>query len=298
MKRLIFFMCFALQLCGTVSVSLADDSAPTSGTCNSSGTCLWNLSEDGTLTISAKPGAEDVKTDNYRCDDASVSICRENGTLIERPWEANLEQIKKVVIGDNISYIGDDAFQLASNLKSVTGMKDLQSIGNYGVFAYTGLTEFTMPENISTVGSRAFAFTPSLKNLIIPDQIETISADFFFIFSSGANITCLGNIASCNAKLAKFFKETDCPEGFTCNCTSNCIKTSQVKPASETQCIGVNYYWNGVSCDNKKDGINCADGYYATNYDLCKKIKLRYTLPEADAATSDDNENTIEWIFE
>ena len=26
--------------------------------------------------------------------------------------------------------------------------------------------------------------------------------------------------------------------------------------------------------------------------------KLRYTIPEADAATSNDNENMIEWIFE
>ncbi|MBR3663021.1 MAG: hypothetical protein IKN67_07075, partial [Alphaproteobacteria bacterium] len=43
---------------------------------------------------------------------------------------------------------------------------------------------------------------------------------------------------------------------------------------------------------------NCWDGYYPTNQGYCKIIKLRYTLPEADAATSNDNENMIEWIFE
>jgi hypothetical protein len=35
---------------------------------------------------------------------------------------------------------------------------------------------------------------------------------------------------------------------------------------------------------------------YTSYYGFC--TRKRYTLPEADAATSDDNENMIEWIFE
>ena len=35
---------------------------------------------------------------------------------------------------------------------------------------------------------------------------------------------------------------------------------------------------------------------YDDIYNEC--LRKRYTLPEADAATSDDNENMIEWIFE
>ncbi|MBR1399764.1 MAG: hypothetical protein IJ564_06305 [Alphaproteobacteria bacterium] len=49
----------------------------------------------------------------------------------------------------------------------------------------------------------------------------------------------------------------------------------------------------GVGCVD-----SCWEGYYPTNQGYCKIIKLRYTLPEADAATSNDNENMIEWIFE
>ena len=39
----------------------------------------------------------------------------------------------------------------------------------------------------------------------------------------------------------------------------------------------------------------CTEGY-TFYYGYC--LRTRYTLPEADEATSDDNENSIEWIFE
>ena len=60
----------------------------------------------------------------------------------------------------------------------------------------------------------------------------------------------------------------------------------------------------GDDCNNRPtngDYIECAEGYYAeyrNDNEVCEKIKLRYTLQEADEATSDDFENLIEWIFE
>ena len=308
MKKIIFTV---IMLCCITIKSIADDSAPTSGTCNSSGTCLWNLSEDGTLTISAKDGAENVKMGDYFCR----SIPCEKTSLIARPWEESIGQIKNVVIGDNISYIGDDAFQSASNLESVTGMNDLKKIGSVGVFAGTGLTSITIPDSVTGIGSYAFSNAKSLSAIIIPDSwADEISLNLnsgMFLGScfsfdrhsdcpADTRIICQGNVEKCKISLAKFLpSSSNCPENAECNCSgSGCLQNPIFSPATETQCNGINYYWNGVSCDNKKDGINCADGYYATNYDLCEKIKLRYTLPEADAATSDDNENMIEWIFE
>ena len=57
---------------------------------------------------------------------------------------------------------------------------------------------------------------------------------------------------------------------------------------------------NGICIDKSR---GCGNGYLELD-NRCEKesnmqeIKLRYTLPEADEATSNDNENTIEWIFE
>ena len=60
MKYLFFlvtvFMIFSAQAISSVS-----------GTCNSSGTCLWSLSSDGTMTISAREGATNVKMGEYSC---------------------------------------------------------------------------------------------------------------------------------------------------------------------------------------------------------------------------------------
>ena len=135
--------------------SQAADIIPTSGTCNDAGTCLWSLGSDGTLTISAQEGAKDVKMANYYC---AYNPCVQS-SLISRPWEASLQQIKSVVIGDNITHIGDDAFQNASNLTSVTGMKDVKTIGDAGVFSRTGLTSITIPKGVTSIGSWAFHMT-------------------------------------------------------------------------------------------------------------------------------------------
>ena len=44
------------------------------------------------------------------------------------------------------------------------------------------------------------------------------------------------------------------------------------------------------------DSEDCDGGFELVDGECVGK--LRYTLPEADAATSNDNENMIEWIFE
>ena len=49
-------------------------------------------------------------------------------------------------------------------------------------------------------------------------------------------------------------------------------------------------FWTANGCSK------CSNSNFSLDYDYC--YRKRYTLPEADAATSNDNENMIEWIFE
>ena len=56
---------------------------------------------------------------------------------------------------------------------------------------------------------------------------------------------------------------------------------------------------NNYAKDNGITSILCSNSKNMIYQDECLEVvKLRYTLQEADEATSDDNENMIEWIFE
>ena len=64
--------------------------------------------------------------------------------------------------------------------------------------------------------------------------------------------------------------------------------------ANQEQCTGSNYYWNGKSCSNKKNGIVCADGFKLIE-DFCDRV--RYTPAEAAAVANDDNTNVVTITF-
>ena len=318
----------------TTAESWADEIIPTSGTCNADETCLWSLGSDGTLTISAKDGANDVIMANYNCEG---SPC-DQSTLISRPWEASLQQIKSVVIGDNITHIGNDAFQAATNLTSVTGMKDVKTIGEDGVFSYTGLTSITIPEGVTSIGSYAFTGAKSLTSITIPDSVTSIGNAAFWVAKSLSNITIPEGVTSiknnafsgatglksiiipdnidtenwssyafralpgdtdivCQGDLNKCYENLAkyIPEPKGGTCTSYCIN-KEIQPALFDSCKSTNYFWDGSTCIREPD---------VTKRKCCTSCKdmggwcnrIRYTPAEAAKVLKDDNNNSVTITF-
>ena len=62
----------------------------------------WELSADGTLTISGTGAMEDYMSAS------------------KRPWHANKEQIQKVCIADGVTSVARNAFYGCTNLQNVT----------------------------------------------------------------------------------------------------------------------------------------------------------------------------------
>ena len=271
MKKIVFVL--GIVICFVCSIS--DETLATeipaggvSGTCNNAGTCLWSLSSDGTMTISAASGATNVKMENYRFVDATWEG--------NRPWEQNIAQIKNIVVGDNIVNIGKEAFQNAVNLETVTGMKDVKTIG-YDCFASTRKLSLIETPNVETLENCVFTGS-GLKSIDLPNvkEIGVIA------FSGTTRLEYAGI-----PKDVTYVEDDYSRSAFEESKLSNCQNTG------ECGSCGEKFVQAGVGCVS-----SCYDGYYATNQGYCKEIKLRYTLPEADAATSNDNENMIEWIFE
>ncbi|MBR3661828.1 MAG: leucine-rich repeat protein [Alphaproteobacteria bacterium] len=263
--------------------------ANVSGTCNSSGTCLWEIDSSGTLTVSAAEGTENVSMDDYVCEGASTC----SALAGNRPWEDYIKQIQNIVIEDKISKIGKNAFQNASNVKTVSGMKDVKEIPYDSFFYCTALQSVEMP-NVEIIGTGAFTSVPS-------------GAVILYQGTAPINCTSSSNLPANNIFVGTNFQGTSlcgktvkkC-DGFvkSAECVSDCgsgYLGKEMKCINDTEGCGTGYVLKDNTCI--REGADCGAGYaYDDIYNEC--LRKRYTLPEADAATSDDNENMIEWIFE
>ncbi|MBR3662139.1 MAG: leucine-rich repeat domain-containing protein [Alphaproteobacteria bacterium] len=251
---------FFLQMPILFILGINSGLAETTGVCNSEGTCLWRLDESGTMTVYAKANSGNVKMADYVCNHIPCS----DGN---RPWENNLSQIKHLVVDDNIVNIGQDAFQNATNLQTVTGMKNVKDIGR-DAFAYAySLSNIDMPE-VKTIGNDGF-LRSKLKNIYLP-SIQTL-ADNAFRNSHLLEYAELNESSNINEKAFAGTKIAGCNSYVCLNCGNKVFQT-------------------GEGCVDK-----CNDNY-SSYFGYC--LRTRYSLQEADAATSDDNENLIEWIFE
>ena len=169
-----------------------------SGACGDN--AVWTLTSDGVLNISGS-GAMSDNAPNHT------------------PWESHKQEIKQVVIGKDITYIGRFNFYWCSKLESVSfeeGSK-LEQIG-WGAFGYSSLPQITIPDSVTRLDGYAFYFCSklsrveisanskltsmgeyvfkgdtSLKNLYIPDGVVGIGANIFLNATEGVTLSVAEN---------------------------------------------------------------------------------------------------------
>ena len=178
------------------------------------------------------------------------------------PWYG--KDIVHAVIEGHVTSIGDRAFKKLYNLQDIKGTENITHVGDTA-FMSTKLTSIDLP-NVQEIGGIAFLDTRSLQYIGIPDDVtympDTCSTTPMPVGCSHYN----NRDAFSGSKISNCQKTGDC---------GNC---------------GEKFVQAGVGCVS-----SCYTGY-TSYYGFC--TRKRYTLPEADAATSNDNENMIEWIFE
>ncbi|MBR1398576.1 MAG: leucine-rich repeat domain-containing protein [Alphaproteobacteria bacterium] len=216
--------------------------------------------------------------------------------LTTAPWAEHLREIKNIEI-NGVSNVGRDAFFYneggSLKLQSIKFDDTVETIKG-GAFHKTECSYIELPDSIKKIESYAFS---GRTEIVVPDTLNSITGDrpFGQYALTNLKIVCRGNnclnVENLFKKYTRYFDGAWITEDLSNN----------VYLAGENQCNSAKYYWTGGLCNNRPtDGsaIECDEGWYATNKDVCARIKLRYTIPEADEATSNDNENTIEWIFE
>lgn len=207
--RLLFAALLLLALC------IGASAAGTSGKCGPS--AYWSFdSSTGTLTISGSGAMEDYEYGN------------------EFPWMDYRDSIQTIVIGDQITQIGRNAFpwtacstiQFGKSVRSIgaeafSGCRNLngdltlpdsvQIVGNHAFSECTGLTgTLTLGSSLQTIGAGAFYDCSFSGNLVIPDSVTSIGRYAFYsrpylhpetqgTLTLGRNLRTIGESAFCES---------------------------------------------------------------------------------------------------
>lgn len=141
-----------------------------SGSCGDN--AAWTLNSEGVLSVTGNGPMSDNNTNHA-------------------PWEAYKYQIKQVVIGKDITYIGKFNFFRCSRLETVTfeeGTK-LERIG-WGAFGYSSLPAITIPDSVTRIDGYAFYYCSKLTGVAISEnsKLESLGE---YAFKADTKMTSL-----------------------------------------------------------------------------------------------------------
>ena len=125
------------------------------------GTCGTNL----TWTLDTSTGVLTISGTGAMTDYASSSSI---------PWYSYSSSIKSIEVGDNVSTIGNNAFENCTSLTSVTLGNSVTSIGYNAFENCTSLTSVTLGNSVTSIGDWAFYGCTSLTSVTIPDSVTYI----------------------------------------------------------------------------------------------------------------------------
>ena len=177
---------------------------------------------------------------------------------VKAPWYDNREEIKKVVITDGVTNIGNMLSMTASSLTSVTIPNSVTSIGYHAFYGCSGLTSITIPNSVTSIGDFAFKSCSGLTSITIPNSVTSIG---YYAFDSCSGLTSItvekGNTKydsrdNCNAiietntnKLIAGCKNTIIPNSVTSignYAFSGCSGLTSITIPNSVTSIGVGFF--------------------------------------------------------
>lgn len=190
------------------NIKKGEDEDTISGTCGED--VVWELNEKtGVLTISGKGAMYDYEYYNSY------------GGYVDAPWWGGPltywnRTIKKVVVSDGVTNVGDYAFYRCKGLTDVKLGKDVEIIGEASFFDSDSLKEIELPDGLTTIEERAFRACDGLSNIFIPQNVSHIADGDFGSNIKSINVSAENGFYSSvdgmlfNDDATKFLR---CPKG-------------------------------------------------------------------------------------
>ena len=162
----------------------------------------WNLNGNGVLTITGTG-----KMPNYGSSD--------------QPWYKYKEDIRRVIVGEGITSVGNQAFYQYNNISKVTIPSTVTKIGSSAFSGCTSLIDVSIPKTVTTIGDYSFQNCTSLESVVIEANskkgFETVIGQSAFngcksltSVTIPGNVTSIGYYAFSNCKS---LEELTIPEG-------------------------------------------------------------------------------------
>ena len=196
---------------------------------------------------------------NYTFDDGTVTFSG-NGTIsredVTNAANDDIETIEKVIIGADVTGIGDMAFYGCKSLTTVKFKKGfkLETIGKNAFSGCTSLANITIPASVTDINQQAFYDCKKLATAIFAEgsQLKTIGEDTFNGCTSlteitiPANVTGIGDMAfyGCKSLTTVIFAEDSKLKTIGKDAFTDCKALTEITiPASVTDINQQAFYY-------------------------------------------------------
>ena len=112
------------------------------------------------------------------------------------PWQIYKDKIKKVVIANGVTNIGEYAFYDYYHITSVEIPNSVTSIGGYAFGECSDLTSVTIPNSVTSIGMFAFYCCPALASIEIPNSVTSIEDETFYYCTALTSIKIPTSVTS------------------------------------------------------------------------------------------------------
>ena len=178
----------------------------------------WSLDhETGTLTLT---GSGDMY--DYEAVD------------VPTPWNEHVALIKNLVISDQITHIGNFAFNSCGAITSLTIPDSVESIGEFAFYSCSGILNAKIGAGVKSIGQEAFADCTRLKKVDINDLAKWCGIQF----GSNANPLVNGGVLYIDGKITN---DIIIPDGVTAiapNAFEGCVNIKNVTLPQGVTTIG------------------------------------------------------------
>lgn len=177
MKKIILLFAFIgmVAMNGAVAQVIAD------GTCGTDLT--WTLEDIGSGEVVLNiTGEGDM--DNYSLSTNPPS------------WYDYRTQITNVIIGSEVTSIGNYAFRACGNLSSVTIPNTVTIIGSYAFYGCSNLSSVKIPNGVTSISAYTFSGCNALSSVTIPESVTSIGEDAFVACWGLSSVTLPNSVKS------------------------------------------------------------------------------------------------------
>ena len=200
--------------------------------------------------------------------------------------------VKKIVIEEGVTSIGNSAFAYCRGLISITIPDSVTSIGEWAFDGCTSLPSITISSSVTSIGAYAFSKCSSLTSITIPDSVTSIKA-----YAAFNGCTSLKTISLSCGSILKRSDFSD--QANLVSYTSHILTKTAAKAVTCTE-NGNKEYW---TCEHCKKYFLSND----TNPETAKAVEQsefiipashKLTKVEAKDATCSESGNKEYWTCE